>query len=207
MDGNQLSTRAAAPGTPLAATRLIRHVIRAAALLVAWPLGGSAAGPPSLQLTQTIQLAGVEGRIDHLAVDLAGQRLFVAALGNNTLEVVDLRAGRRTSSISGMQEPQGVAFLPDRNRIVVANGGNGQCEVVDGATLQILQRVQCGGDADNVRHDRAADVLYVGAGRGWLTMLSGADVREVGRIPLEGHPEAFVLEPEGSRIFVNVPTV
>src|SRR5262245_66600912 len=143
MDGNQLSTRAAAPGTPLAATRLIRHVIRAAALLVAWPLGGSAAGPPSLQLTQTIQLAGVEGRIDHLAVDVAGQRLFVAALGNNTLEVVDLRAGRRTASVLGMREPQGVAFLADRNRIIVANGGDGQCVIVDGGALQVKQRIPC----------------------------------------------------------------
>jgi len=186
---------------------LIRRVIRvAAALLVAWPLGRSAASPPSLQLAQTIPLAGVEGRIDHLAVDVAGQRLFVAALGNNTLEVVDLRAGRRTHSVTGMREPQGVAFLPDLNRIVVANGGDGQCAVVDGSSLQVTQRIPCGDDADNVRYDRPAGLLYVGTGRGRLTILGAADNRPVGEIPLEGHPEAFVLEPGGPRIFVNVPT-
>jgi DNA-binding beta-propeller fold protein YncE len=176
------------------------------ALLVAWTSGWSHAAPPILQLVQTIPLPGVEGRIDHLAVDLAGRRLFVAALGNNTLEVVDLQAGRRTTSVPGMREPQGVAFLPDRNRIVVANGGDGQCVIVDGGTLQILKRVPCGEDADNVRYDRAAGLVYVGAGRGQLTILGVGDDRQAGQVPLAGHPEAFVLEPDGSRIFVNVPT-
>jgi YVTN family beta-propeller protein len=177
-----------------------------AAFLVGWIGGWSRAAPPMLQSVETIPLPGVEGRIDHLAVDLAGQRLFVAALGNNTLEVVDLHTGRRTASVPGMREPQGVAFLPDRNRIIVATGGDGQCVVVDGGTLLVLKRVPCGDDADNVRHDRAAGLVYVGAGRGQLTVLGAVDDRQVGQIPLAGHPEAFVLEPDGPRIFVNVPT-
>jgi DNA-binding beta-propeller fold protein YncE len=181
-------------------------VILTAALLVVWKGTASRAAPPTLQLVQTIPLPGVDGRIDHLAVDVAGQRLFVAALGNNTLEVVDLRAGRRTVSVPGMREPQGVAFLADRNRIVVANGGDGQCLILDGGTLQVTQRVPCGDDADNVRYDQAAALLYVGAGRGQLTVLGAAEGRSVGQIPLAGHPEAFVLEPDGSQIFVNVPT-
>ena len=61
----------------------------------------------TLRLVQTIPLPHVEGRIDHLAVDLQGQRLFVAALGNNTLEVLDLKAGTRLHTITGLHEPQG----------------------------------------------------------------------------------------------------
>src|SRR4051812_43624998 len=80
---------------------------------------------PPLKLIQTIPLSGVEGRIDHLTVDLKGQRLFVAALGNNTLEVVDLAKGTRERSITGLDEPQGVAFSPDLNRVFVASGGDG----------------------------------------------------------------------------------
>jgi DNA-binding beta-propeller fold protein YncE len=177
-----------------------------AALLIAWTGGWLHAATPTLKLVRTIALPGVEGRIDHLAVDLAGQRLFVAALGNNTLEVVDLREGRHTVSVPGMREPQGVAFLSDRNRIVVANGGDGQCVVLDGGALQVTQRLPCGDDADNVRYDQVTGLLYVGAGRGQLTVLGGLDGRPVGHIPLAGHPEAFVLEPGGPRIFVNVPT-
>src|SRR5213078_886635 len=37
----------------------------------------------------------VERRIDHFALDPAGKRLFVAALGNGTLEVLDVDAGKR----------------------------------------------------------------------------------------------------------------
>src|SRR5215510_11531964 len=75
-----------------------------------------------LTLIQTIPLPGVEGRIDHLSVDLKGQRLFIAALGNNTLEVVDLAQGKRIRSIAGLREPQGVVYVPELDQVVVANG-------------------------------------------------------------------------------------
>src|SRR5689334_22200822 len=73
-----------------------------------------------LKLVQTIPLPDVEGRIDHLAADTKGQRLFVAAPGNNTLEVIDLKAGKRVHSIRGLREPQGVAYVWQRDRIYVA---------------------------------------------------------------------------------------
>src|SRR5207253_10934136 len=79
----------------------------------------------SLKLVQTIPLPNVEGRIDHLAVDVKGKRLFVAALGNNTVEVIDLKGGKLAKSLTGFHEPQGIAFLPDANRVIVANGGGG----------------------------------------------------------------------------------
>src|SRR2546422_5417223 len=105
-----------------------------------------------LKLAQTIALEGVEGRIDHLAVDVKGMRLFVAALGNNTLEVVDLRAGKRIHSIAGLKEPQGVAFMPDYNGIVVANGQGDGVNVYSGATYKLLEQAKLGDDSDNVRY-------------------------------------------------------
>src|SRR5947207_15793225 len=65
----------------------------------------------------TIPLTGVQGRIDHLAADAHGQRLFVAALDNNTVEVIDLRAGRVANHLTGLREPQGIAFAPETNRL------------------------------------------------------------------------------------------
>src|ERR1051326_3167658 len=81
-----------------------------------------------LPLVQSIALPNVEVRIDHLAVDVQSQRLFLAALGNNTLEVIDLKAGKVIHSVKGLREPQGVAFVPEANAIYVANGGDGNCE-------------------------------------------------------------------------------
>src|SRR5436309_15608876 len=81
-----------------------------------------------LRLVQTIALPNVEGRIDHLAVDVKSQRLFLAALGNNTLEVIDLKAGKVIHSVKRLREPQGVAFIPEANAVYVANGGDGDCQ-------------------------------------------------------------------------------
>src|SRR6266581_9241584 len=86
------------------------------------------------RLLQTIPLNGVEGRIDHMIMDVAGKRLFIAALGNNTVEVVDLKQGKVSRSLSGFSEPQGVCFIPEFNLMVVANGGDGRCVFFDGST-------------------------------------------------------------------------
>ncbi len=152
-----------------------------------------------------IAMPAVEGRIDHLAVDVAGRRLFVAALGNNTVEVVDINSLRVTKSIAGLREPQGIRFLPDRNRIVVANGGDGSTVFYDGTTLSVAHTVKTSGDADNVRYDSTAGRVYVGYGNGALGSFD-PDGKTLADIKLAGHPESFQLESAGPRIFVNVPS-
>src|SRR5215469_9325272 len=79
------------------------------------------AADPLLTLDKTIFLPGVEGRIDHIAADVAGQRLFMAALGNNTVEVLDLKTGNHIQSLSGFAEPQGIVYVPEFDRLFVAN--------------------------------------------------------------------------------------
>ena len=160
----------------------------------------------TLRLVQTIPLPHVEGRIDHLAVDLQGQRLFVAALGNNTLEVLDLKAGTRLHTITGLHEPQGVVFIPESNTIVVTNGQTGTCDIFDGTSFQHRNAVKLASDADNIRYDVATHTLYVGYGAGALGLIDATRAKHLGDIPLKGHPEAFQLEQAGPRIFVNVPS-
>lgn len=163
----------------------------------------SAAEP--LRLVESIPLADVVGRIDHMAADPAGQRLFVAALGNNTLEVVDLTHSAVVKSIGNLYEPQGVGFLADRGLIVVANGGDGACQFFDGKTYELVQTVSLKSDADNVRCDPATEQVYVGFGSGALAVLDHRDWNHVAEIKLAEHPESFQLESQGTRIFVNVP--
>src|SRR5512143_2364827 len=115
-----------------------------------------------LRLVQTIPLPNVEGRIDHMAIDLKGQRLFIAALGNNTVEVLDLGAGKRIRSIPGLHEPQGVGFIPEFNKMFVANGKGGACEVFDASSFKLAKTVKFSGDADNIRYDPKARRIYVG---------------------------------------------
>ena len=163
--------------------------------------GGAAAAPP-LRLVQAIPLDGVEGRIDHLAADTKGQRLFVAALGNGTVEVVDLRSGRRSRRLRGFHEPQGLGFVASPPRLFVANGADGTCEVLHGETFTHLRtlRFVVRRDADRRIVDRRR--------RLWQRSARGprrGNGRQSGRYRASAHPESFQLESAGSRVFVNVP--
>ena len=163
-----------------------------------------ATGP--LEPLPTIALPGVGGRIDHLAADVKGNRLFVAALGHGTVEVIDLAAGKVAQAITGLKEPQGILFAPDLNLLAVACGGDGTVCFYDGATLKALGTLDYKEDADNLRYDAAAKRIYVGYGSGALGVIDAAKREKVGEVPLAGHPESFQLEKAGKRIFVNVPT-
>jgi DNA-binding beta-propeller fold protein YncE len=158
-----------------------------------------------LKLKQTIPLSGVEGRIDHFTFDPAGERLFVCALGNNTVEVLDLRKGDRIHSITGLGAPQGIAYIPELDRIFVANDKGGICKIYDGKSFQVVGELNFKDDADNVRYHEPTKKIYVGFGSGGIAIINALNGKQVGSIELSAHPEAFALEKQGKRIFVNVP--
>jgi len=177
--------------------------------LMALGLGVWMANPAlgaELELVQTIPMPNVEGRIDHMAVDAAGERLFIAALGNNTVEVIDLKRGSRVRSMPGFGEPQGLAYVAQSNRLFVASGNANRVDILDAASLAPIRRVDGLEDADNVRYDAKARQIYVGYGKGALRVLDAATGDPSGELKLSGHPESFQLEEASGRIFVNVPT-
>jgi DNA-binding beta-propeller fold protein YncE len=185
----------------------LRHLVLAIVISVAGPCHPIAEpGDAKLQLQQTIPLPGVEGRIDHIAFDEARQRLFVCALGNNSVEVLDLHKGERIHSITGLGSPQGIAYVRELNRLFVANDKDGIVKIYDAESFQPIGELNFKDDADNVRYDDSAKKIYVGFGNGGIAVVSAPDGRQVASIKLTGHPEAFVLERHGKRIFVNVPT-
>jgi len=170
----------------------------------AWTLVSAAAEPGPLVLEAKIPLGDVKGRIDHLAVDVAHRRLFVAELGNNTVAVIDLD-GKVVRRLQGFDEPQGVAYLARTQTLYVANGGNGELRAFRGTKLEPVGKLALDGDADNIRIDRDQARIYVGAGSGNLSIIDAAAFKKVGEIALKGHPESFQLDGAGSRIYVNVP--
>jgi DNA-binding beta-propeller fold protein YncE len=175
------------------------------ALLCCYAAVTSNAQTAPLKLKQSIPLPGVEGRIDHFAYDPGGDRLFVCALGKNTVEVLDLRKSERVHSITGLGAPQGVGYGPEVNRLFVANDKGGICKMYDGKSFQTVGELSLEDDADNVRYDEARKIFYVGFGSGGIAVIDAAHGKQVGSIKLSAHPEAFQLEKNGDRIFVNVP--
>src|SRR5947209_5178136 len=158
-----------------------------------------------LALERKIPLGEVRGRIDHLAIDTKRQRLFIAELGNNSLGVVDLAAGKVLRTITSLSEPQGVAYVPFADSVYVANAGDGSVHVLRGDDLAPLGRIELGEDADNVRVDAQRNRVLVGYGNGALAVIDPATRTKVSDIRLKGHPEGFQIDETGTKVFVNVP--
>jgi DNA-binding beta-propeller fold protein YncE len=172
-------------------------------ILLGFLPGASSAAP--LELEAKIPLGDVRGRIDHLAVDLKHQRLFVAELGNDSVGVLDLNERKSLRTLTGLKEPQGIGYVPSTDTLYVANAGDGSVRLFQGDALAAAGRIALGYDADNVRVDDAAHRVYVGYGEGALAVIDTASQRKIADIALHEHPEGFQLERSGARIFVNVP--
>lgn len=160
----------------------------------------------AFQLVQTIPLPNVQGRIDHMDIDLKGQRLFVAELESNSVGIIDLKASNVIHTISNFHEPQGVLFIPDVNEIFVSNGGDGTVQIFDGDSFNLIKTISLYSDADNMKYDPNQKLIYVGYGNGALGIIDPAKNSIIGSIKLDGHPESFQISDELSPgIFVNVP--
>jgi YVTN family beta-propeller protein len=172
-------------------------------LLLSTSLVRAQANEP-LKLEKTIQLPEVQGRIDHMSIDVTGQRLFVSALGDNTVEVIDLKTDKRSNTIPGLKELQGVLFVPKNDHLFVASSKDGTVKMFDGTSLRLLKTIDDGDDADNVRYDTSRQRVYVGYGSGALAELD-TEGQKVAEIKLDAHPESFQLGKNSPRIYVNLP--
>jgi DNA-binding beta-propeller fold protein YncE len=193
----------------VAASRTVARFCRTAAVLLLVSLSlltasGAEAGSP-MTLETTIPLDDVSGRIDHIAFDRGQGKLLVAALGNNTLEVIDTRAGKRTGRIAGLDEPQGVAWSEQAGIILVANAGDGSVRMFRAADLTPIGRIDLHRDADNIRIDPRNGEAVVGYGSGGLAIIDPAQRAVVGTISLPAHPEGFQIDPSDGKAYVNIP--
>jgi DNA-binding beta-propeller fold protein YncE len=179
----------------------------AAAMLLAGAVARSAAAQSEqtapLVLEAKIVLGNVRGRIDHMAVDLNRQRLFVAELGNDSVGVVDLANHTLERTIAGLKEPQGVGYEPATDTLYVANAADGSVRFFEGRDLKPTGQLELGSDADNVRI--TADHVLVGYGSGGLAIIDAATRRKIGDVAVEAHPEGFQIDPDAGQIFVNLP--
>jgi DNA-binding beta-propeller fold protein YncE len=183
-------------------------------LAFSFPVAIWCAPPPQnpaslLRLVQTIPLPGVKGRLDHSSVDLNGKRLFVAALdeAQNTVEVVNLKTGKRIASIPGQSKPQGVFYSADFKKLFVANGTDGTCKIFGGTDFKLIASMHLGSDADHVGYDPATKYLYVGAGDAKSGALSIIDTRTnklVGDIKTDARPGGIKFDGAKSRIYVTL---
>jgi DNA-binding beta-propeller fold protein YncE len=162
-----------------------------------------------LRLVQTIPMPNVKGRMDHLGVDIKGKRLFAAALDNNTVEVIDLKAGKRVQSIPGQSKPQGIFYSTDFKRLFVANGNDGTCKIYSGDKFTLIDNLSLGINPNHMGYDPATKYLYVGIGipdseAGALATVDTHSNKHIGDIRTDTRPGGIKIEKSGPRIFVTL---
>jgi hypothetical protein len=161
-----------------------------------------AAAPAPLTLTRRIPLPGVVGRLDHMGIDVKRGRLIQAALGNDTVEIVDLNGMKVVHSIPGQNRPQGVLHMPDSDRLLVANDG-GKVNIYNADSFEPIKSLDVPA-GDNVRYDPEAKLAYV-ASEGGITVIEASTLEIVGMIKLQEEPNSFQIESKGTRLFANLP--
>ena len=202
----------------VAATVIRRYAIALGGIVVLALLAASQASPPAastplrdilpLQLEEQVPVPNVAGRLDHFTADVKRRRLIFSALGNNTVEVIDTFEGKLIHTITGLSEPQGVVYVAEFDKLVVANAGNGKVSIYDGSSYALRKTLDFEEDPDNVRYDANSKKVFVGYGRddGGIGVIDPAiDGRLDTNFKTGGHPESFQIEASGSHIFVNVP--
>ena len=164
-----------------------------------------------LQLERMVELPGISGDMDHLAIDASRGRLFVAAEDNGTLRVIDLKRGKPARTIRGFHTPHSILFLPDRQELIVTDGSN-SVKVLDSDTFRVKKEIATMPGADSIVMDGPAHLLYAVSGGKDVSMTRSAiaaidtqaDALKT-EIPIDAaHVEAMVLEHSGPRLFVNV---
>jgi DNA-binding beta-propeller fold protein YncE len=173
------------------------------------PLVGAEA-EASLKLTKTIALPSVPGRFDHFAFDAAGDRLFVAATGNHSVEIVNVKTGTRIDSLTGLGKPHGLAWVADQGKLFVADGTLAALKIYAGFPLKAIASLPLPDDADDMVYDPQTGLLYVGHGGsspsmpGRIAVVNTRTDSVIDNLPASAHPEALDMDPKGKRIFANI---
>ena len=162
-------------------------------------------GTNMLAQQTTIPMPGIKGRIDHLDINLKEKIVYIAALGNNSLEIVDINKRKVLHSITGLNEPQGVAYIPQQQELFIANAGNGDCYFYNAQSFERTATIHLSSDADDVRYDSIDKKIYVGYGEGGIAIIDAMQHKQTGNIKLPAHPEGFQLDKKLNKIFINVP--
>jgi len=184
-----------------------------AALILGFSISvASAESEVALKLVQSIPLPDIDGRIDHFSIDVKGRRAFLAALAKNTVEAVDLKAGRVIRTLPGFAKPQGVCFVPELNKLFVATGMDGVLKTLDGTTLQVVHTAHVSPGADAIGYDPRSKYLYVGSGgsdankeTGDLTVFNAVTGARVAAIVTDAHAGGSVVDERGRHLYVLVP--
>lgn len=165
---------------------------------------------PPLVLQQTVKLPAVAGKFDHFAIDLKGNRLFAAATGNHSVEVINLPSGEVAQTISGLGKPHGLVWVASTQTLYVTDGILGELMKYEGSPLKLVGTIKLSDDADDMVYNETNRLLFAGHGGSSVTAPARIAVVDTDRFRLKAdiaatsHPEALDIDPKSQRIFANI---
>jgi WD40 repeat protein len=175
------------------------------------PAPGQSSREP-LKLLQTIPLPGVDGALDHMAIDAQRQRLFVPAEQHGTVEVLDLRTGNRIRTISAAKWPSTVIYHPESNEIFVSDRADGTCKVFSGENYELVKSIKLAVGADNAAYDSSSHYLYVSAGgrhagmpNTLIAIVNALNGQHLGDIQVDSaNVQAMAFESPGPKMYADL---
>jgi DNA-binding beta-propeller fold protein YncE len=182
-------------------------------LFVTFAMHANAQAKPPLKLVATTPLPGFSGDFDHFGVDLKGNRLFLTAEEHQSVEVFDLKTGRRIHSITGFEEPHAMVYLPESGRLIVTDGNEkaGMVRVVDGKDYKFVDTIQLPPNVDAGAYNPVKQQYYAEVGGGaqakthLLSVIDTKTFQHVGDIALPGNrSEAMAIDRAGKKLYVNL---
>jgi YVTN family beta-propeller protein len=183
----------------------------AVAFLLLWPgiVSAQAQMASPLMLQRTIALPDGTGKFDHFAFSPAGNRLFVAATGNHSIEVIDLSSDKVIQTLPGLGKPHGLAWIGETGRLFASDGLQADLKVYDGAPLEQMKSIKLSEDADDMVYDGKTKLLYTGHGGGardpaMIAVVDTTNGTLVTNLPVSTHPEGMDIDPAHERIFANI---
>ncbi len=197
----------------MAGHRAVRILICATTALVAGLLPRAVLAQtlaPAFHPARTIVLPGVSGKFDHLSIDVEDNRLFIAATGNHSVEVIDLKTDKVQQSITGLGKPHGLAWVAETGSLYIADGALGELQVYTGKPLALAGKIKLSDDADDMVYDEADHLLFVGHGGSGATNPAKVAVVDTKSFSLAAnlavatHPEALDIDPQSGRVFANI---
>jgi len=175
-------------------------------------LFGPAPANAPLVLLRTTSLPDITGDFDHFAVDLEHNRLYASAEVHHSIEVFDLKTGEHLRSAPGVSTPHTIAYVPETNRLLVADGGDNSCRILDGNDLHQIASVPLEAGPDAGVYDAEHHLFYVGNGGrtaktdySYITVVDADKAKEVRKIRINANNlEAMAIDPATKLLYVNM---
>jgi DNA-binding beta-propeller fold protein YncE len=153
----------------------------------------------------------IQGRFDHLGIDLKADRLYLAAETAHKVLVFNLKDGKYLRAIPNIEIPHAIFVRDDLNRIYITDGGLGALRIYDSRTYKPLKVVPLKKDADSIGYDPRTHLLYIDDGGGdaqesfsMLTAVDTTSEEKVADIKIDGKTlEAMALESGSPKMYVN----